>query len=300
MNIPRWKMRMRYRFLLNKLKKHQNDLSKDDAYRILECQFFFTSEQKIDTVLIDRCLNCLFPDRHEWAYSEKERRWSQLLERIEHEEAMQKRVQGRPVPHPRYKRVPSSAIAFVLLFAILLIGSTVAYALGFDVIQYVVHWTEELLNITVTTDSSETTDVEQVFEIESNRGVALDLKETLQDLGIQPHLPQWIPDGFQLIDISRYSLEPNIQAFDAYYSDGSDGEFFVTVYAIDPATTYNLNTERNNDEFSYVHQTQTGEYYFVRNMERYTVSWIESNCWIMIAGTLDEDVLLQMIDSLYE
>lgn len=54
----------------------------------------------------------------------------------------------------QYKRVPSSAIAFVLLFAILLIGSTVAYALGFDVIQYVVHWTEELLNITVTTDSS--------------------------------------------------------------------------------------------------------------------------------------------------
>ena len=213
---------------------------------------------------------------------------------------MQKRVQGRPVPHPRYKRVPSSAIAFVFLFAILLIGSTVAYALGFDVIQYVVHWTEELLNITATTDSSEATDVEQVFEIESNRGVALDLKETLQDLGIQPHLPQWIPDGFQLIDISRYSLEPNIQAFDAYYSDGSDNGFFVTVYAVDSTTTGNLNLERNDDEYSYVLHTQLGDYYFVRNMERYRVSWFESNCWITIAGTLDEDVLLQMIDSLYE
>lgn len=300
MNIPRWKMRMRYRFLLHKLKKHQNDLSKDDAYRILECQFFFTSEQKIDTVLIDRCLNCLFPDRHEWAYSEKERRWSQLLERIEHEEAMQKRVQGRPVPHPRYKRVPSSAIAFVLLFAILLIGSTVAYALGFDVIQYVVHWTEELLNITVTTDSSAATDVEQVFDIESNRGVALDLKETLQDLGIQPHLPQWIPDDFQLIDISRYSLEPNIRAFDAYYSNGLDDEFFITVYDIDQTTTYSKSVERNEDEYSFVLQTQQGDYYFVKNMDRYAVSWFDSNCWIMIDGTLSEDVLLQMVNSLYK
>lgn len=179
MNRPRWKMRMRYRFLLRKWEKCQNDLSKDEAYRILEYQFFFMSERKIDTVLIDSCLNCIFPDRHEWAYSEKERRWDQLLERIEQEEENQKSVQERPVPHSHYRRIPSSAIAFVLLFAILLIGSTVAYALGFDVIQYVVHWTEELLNITVTTDSSETTDVEQVFEIESNRGVALDLKEAL-------------------------------------------------------------------------------------------------------------------------
>lgn len=291
---------MRYRFLLHKLKKQQNDLSKDDAYRILECQFFFTSEQKIDTVLIDRCLNCLFPDRHEWAYSEKERRWNQLLERIEHEEAMQKRVQGRPVPHPHYKRTPSSAVAFVLLFAILLIGSTVAYALGFDVIQYVVHWTEELLNITVTTDSSETTDVEQVFEIESNRGVALDLEETLRDLGIQPHLPQWIPDGFQLINISRYSLEPNIQAFDAYYSNRLGDEFFVTVYDIGQTTTYSKSVERNEDEYSYVLQTQLGDYYFVKNVDCYAVSWFDSNSWIMIDGTLSEDVLLQMINSLYE
>lgn len=287
---------MRYKHWPSRVRRDQGNLTKVVAYQIIEGQFFFASTKEIDIMLIDECLDCLFPDRHEWTYQGKERGWNQLLRRLENEEAIQETKSRKNAPFRRYQR-PYPVVALLILLLMLLSG-TVAYALGFDFIEYVVHWTEEILNITVTVDYPETGMDAQEVQDTSSHGIARDLEGALNELGMHPHLPQWIPDGFRLVETSQYSIEPNIKVLDAFYSNEDESEFFVTIYAFDGTITYSKNTEKNNDENSYVYRTQQCDYYFVRNMDRYTVSWLESNCWIKIDGTLSDDLLLQMIHSL--
>lgn len=287
---------MRYKRWLSKVRKNQGNLTNTVAYQIIVEQFFFTDAKEIDITLIDKCLDCLFPDRHEWTYPGKKRGWDRLLKRLESEESTQETRFKKVTPSKHHRRI--SPIVALLVLLLVFLSGTVAYAFGFNFMEYVVRWTEEILNITVTVDYPETGIDTQEVQDNTSHGIARDLEDALNELGMHPHLPQWKPDGFRLVETSQYSIEPDITAIDAYYLNDSGQEFYISIYDMKDNVTFNNEIEKSSYYREYKHNDRI--YYIVKNLEMSTATWFDLNYWITIDGSLSEYQLQQMIDSIYE
>ena len=298
---PNWMKKRQYRHRLRAMIKQSGEVTSELAYWIIEGQFFFTRKREINIALIDQCLDVLYPERKEWAYSGKEKIWKKLLERIANEEAMCKSHTNRITKRRQIRRPSLAMIAITLLLVILMIGSTVTYAFGVNWIESFVRWTQEVLHISISVDHSETNSEPIHSDTQVNTGIAGDLDVTLHEVGIHPRLPQWIPDGFHLVEISQHGLASVITSINAYYANNSGQEFFVTLYPLrSSGLESSQNVERSEDNHSYTYIRGQDTYYFVRNLDNYTVSWILPDCWVIINGSLDESVLRKMIDSIYD
>ena len=177
-----------------------------------------------------------------------------------------------------------SAVAAVLV--IILLGSVTAKALGFDLWETVVKWTQETFHFgNAQTDNGPDTAGDLAYA---------SLQEALRENDInEPLTPAWIPEGYQLIDI-KIQATPMQDKYSAQYRNG-EKELIITVrnYLDD-----NPHYVEKSEDFVEIYKVSGVEYYLFLNHEKSRAAWINGSYECSIVGELTIEELKLMIDSI--
>lgn len=272
-------------------KKHE--LTQNDAYRILEGQFLLLEAEEIDVSLVDECLDFLLPEREKRVYP-MEKTWKRIVEATGLEK-------GAVSSHYRHGRLrPAFAIALLLL-AIMLVGTTIASALGFNVWEYLVKWRGDILYVETemlpaTTDTSVQAVPVETYSCFANERDCF--YEELKKNEFTVKLPTWKPEGFVAVLAQTLDSLPSSVTVSAAYEHPDGRQFFVDVDWLNAPTSMEI--ERNADETPSVFTREGKTFYWVNNLERKTLIWMDSPYAVTIHGSLTDDELKKMIDSLFE
>ena len=178
-----------------------------------------------------------------------------------------------------------SAVAAVLV--IILLGSITAKALGFDLWETVVKWTQETFHFGDGGQTDDGPDIGGDLEYAS-------LQEALRKNDInEPLVPTWIPEGYQLIDI-KIQATPMQDKYSAQYRNG-EKELIITVrnYLDD-----NPHYVEKSEDFVEIYKVSGVEYYLFLNHEKSRAAWINGSYECSIVGELTIEELKLMIDSI--
>lgn len=183
------------------------------------------------------------------------------------------------IAFPRWLR---SLTATAAVLAILVVGSVSAQALGLNIWEAVVKWTQETFHF---------------GEWGSDTNVNLpyaSLQEALEQGKVSVALaPTWIPDGYVLADIN-VERKPLQIAYKAIYTNGEQ-ELRITVRDyLDDVPVYVEQSDGLVEEYEVAGVT----YYLFENYDAVKAVWIVDTYECYISGNVTIDELKQMIDSI--
>ena len=183
------------------------------------------------------------------------------------------------IAFPRWLR---SLTATAAVLAILVVGSVSAQALGLNIWEAVVKWTQETFHF---------------GEWGSDTNVNLpyaSLQEALEQGKVSVALaPTWIPDGYVLADIN-VERKPLQIAYKAIYTNG-ERELRITVQDyLDEIPVYVEQSDGLVEEYEVAEVT----YYLLENNKRTQAVWIVDSFECSILGDLTIEELKLMIDSI--
>ena len=177
--------------------------------------------------------------------------------------------------------------------------SFVVQALGVPVWKTVVTWAKNTMNIDA--DYSNTDgDLLSTSEF-TPQEIAIwgdDVCSIFREIGIQPALPTYMPDGFSRSDL-YYTVDDYGYSFvDALYSDkNSDSINLVADIYTSNNYAYNFSLEYDNQQVKEV-TIENVVYHFVSNLSRCAVAWNDKHGSYCISGTVGFDELEKMIYSI--
>lgn len=178
-----------------------------------------------------------------------------------------------------------SAVAAVLV--IILLGSITAKALGFDLWETVVKWTQETFHFGDGGQNDDGPDTAGKLEYSS-------LQEALRKNDINELLaPTWIPEGYHLIDITIQAT-PMQDKYNALYQKEDK---YLRITVCDYLNTAPEYVEQS-DDFVEVYAASGVEYYLFSNYERVRAAWINGSYECNIIGELTIEEMKLMIDSI--
>lgn len=178
-----------------------------------------------------------------------------------------------------------SAVAAVLM--IIVLGSVTAKAFGVDVWQSVVKWTQETFHFGSGQQVDEGPDSQDNLPYKS-------FEDTLRKGGIDtPLVPTWIPDGYQLVDIT-VDQTPLLDMYTARYLSREKELIFTVRNHLESDPQY---VEQSKD-FVEIYESSGIAYYLLSNNEHTQAIWIVESYECYILGDLTIDELKMMIDSI--
>lgn len=161
-----------------------------------------------------------------------------------------------------HRRFFRTAIAAAAVIALLLAGSLVASALGFNVWDHVADWTHEVFGYGEKYEYDE-----RLFEIEG----------ALANGGVDPNvLPSYLPEGYEVVSVDEYS-NPAYEKYICELSNGSDR--IVIEYVVGDNESRQYEKDGIAPEIILINDV---EYYFVCNEENWYVTWMNGS----IEGTI--------------
>lgn len=177
-------------------------------------------------------------------------------------------------------------VAVAIIAATLFAGSITAWAMGFDIWGAIARWTDE------------------TFHFEASQSVpSTEMPEptTLQPKDFQAiaekRLPSWIPNGYAQDDPEI--LENDVsQIYFSSYTDGAGGYFNIQIikYA-SPEYVEDYHLEKS-DEPIIIYERGDDCFYIMTNENTMTASWSDGQLVEIISGSLTEEELKTMIDSI--
>lgn len=261
-------------------------LNKEDAYVILKEQFYSVKDIDVDLNLIDDCLNTILPDWKKLTADSKQVVWEKII---------RSRKEEKQNVKTRTKAIPIVVYISLFLLAISFIGTTISYALGYDVFQYVIDWTLEFLNIHTESCMSDS-------ETDQHNGkygrIYDDMAETLSQNNIFVHLPMWIPEQFKLDFLDTCILSPELLTIDAYYKDEMERGLTISILSVSSVGQLERNIEKNFSQKPEVYNEHEICFYIVNNFDAITVTWIENNFNVIISGNINHDDAIKIIQSI--
>lgn len=179
-----------------------------------------------------------------------------------------------------------SAAAAVLV--ILLLGTVTAGAFGIDIWETVVKWTQETFHFAGgAPDDTNDPRTDGALPYAS-------LQEVLSSAGIEKSLaPTWIPDGYQLSDISTEST-PLQNVYNALYQNGEDYLKIMVRHHLGTDPEY---VEQSKD-FVETYDASGITYYLFSNNQRAQAVWITGSYECYIFGNVTIEEIKLMIDSI--
>ena len=119
--------------------------------------------------------------------------------------------------------------------------------------------------------------------------------DAVVEMGItEPVVPMWLPEGYELTEIKVYPMRDEEQLVALFEMPEKNIIYQVTVLATDKRELY------PKDEVSVRQQEICGTTFnFMRNNEIWIVVWKKDNVECSIAVDCQEDVLYEILDSLY-
>ena len=181
---------------------------------------------------------------------------------------------------PRWLRGLTAAAA---VLAILLLGTVTAKALGFNIWEAVVKWTQETFHFGEWGSSN----------ADNNLPYA-SLQEALEKSEITTLLaPTWIPNGFDLVDI-RVEQTPLQKKYAAKYICGEHVLRVTVQDYLDGVPVYVEQSEGLVEEYEVSGVT----YYFFANNKQVRATWLNGSYECDISGDVTIEELKKMIDSI--
>ena len=184
---------------------------------------------------------------------------------------------------PRWVR---SFAATAAVLAILLVGSSItARAFGFNLWKTVIQWTQETFHFGSWGDSNPKSNL--AYE---------SLQDALEYGKITiPLVPTWIPEGYQLADIT-VEISPLKKTYTAKYANG---EKFLIITVRDYLNQSPLYVEQS-DGLTEEYQMSGRTYYLLENNQQVQAVWIVDSYECYIFGNITIDELKMMLNSIEE
>lgn len=115
------------------------------------------------------------------------------------------------------------------------------------------------------------------------------------EMGInQPVVPMWIPDEYELANVTVYTLRDEEQLVASFEGLGKTIIYQATVLSTDKIEQY------TKDTTAVILQEIYGTiFHIMRNNEIWVVAWTKDNIECSIAVDCQEDVLYEILDSIY-
>lgn len=190
---------------------------------------------------------------------------------------------------PGFRRWMSGLIAAAAMFVLIIGSSLTASALGFDLWDVIVKWTQETFHFGYATDVSGTSNPNK-----NSTEVFAGLQDALNDYDITTSLvPTWLPEGYEEV-IIRVEDTPRRRQFAAQYQFGDKTIRIRIADYFDNAPTH----IEQSDSLIEIYSASGVNYYIFDNEGQLQALWLTENYECYISGPLSISELKEIIDSI--
>ena len=192
--------------------------------------------------------------------------------------------------NPTKRRRPwlSRLAATAAILAFVLVSSVTAHAMGIDIWDIIVTWTQETFQLGNTGQN------ESNIPDTDDKRIYATLQEALEHKSITtPLAPNWIPEEYNLVDI-RVDETPMQLVFVAFYQC-KDSKIKIQLKQYLDSDPQQI---EQSDSLIEEYELDGIIYYIFENHEELKAVWITENFECYIAGTLSIDELKNMINSI--
>lgn len=191
--------------------------------------------------------------------------------------------------NPGFRRWMSGLIAAAAMFVLIIGSSLTASALGFDLWDIIVKWTQETFHFGYAIDSNESANPNS-----ESMELFVGLQTALDDYDISTALvPTWIPKGYEEVDVSIEDT-PRRRQFVAKYVYGDNTIRIRIADYFDGAPSQ---VEQSGSVLE-VYTSNGIDYYIFSNYNQIQAVWINDDFECYIMGPLSISELKEMIDSI--
>ncbi len=182
-----------------------------------------------------------------------------------------------------------SSVAAVLV-VIVFSGSLTAYALGYDLWEVIAQWTKGTFGFEAASYIGDAGEKPQTNSYSC-------LEDALNDYGIEGEFtPAWIPEDF-FFDRVTVTSTPSCNRFVALYKGETDN-LTLCIYSYFEGGEYST---YEKDKTCVKYYSSGGiTHYIMANEGRLKAVWQNNSCECSITGSISEEILERIIDSIYE
>ena len=181
-------------------------------------------------------------------------------------------------------------VATIAAVLILVFGSALtAQALGFDLWEIFVKWTQETFHFSSSSDLGANITPEK-----EDSSISKEFQKVLEDYGITASLlPTYFPEGYREVDV-KVNETPKQRIFTGKYENG---EKSIRIRVSDYLDGYPLQIEQSNDLIETITYGDT-EFYIFENYEQLRAVWIEGHYECYVIGELSVAEMKEIIASI--
>lgn len=267
---------------------HKDMLTKEEVEQILNSQLDLP-ENKMDIDLIEECMQLLYP--------EYEKRNG--IDMKAHEFAVKLVRQNTDQDDPLNisghisSRLRPTAILLPVIMGIMLLGTVIAYAMGYPIWNYVLRWGEEQvridINIQALSNSHGVSSVDDYFGL----GKGDDFDEKLKELQMDPVLPR-LPEQYALIAVDSSGDDVLCNIIGLYGAEDVTLHISITKVG-DVNAALGETIEKDGNDYERIEIGETS-YYLFNNLDTSEVIWVSPPYIIQLGGNIAKDELLSMIN----
>ena len=191
--------------------------------------------------------------------------------------------------NPGFRRWMSGLIAAAAMFVLILGSSLTASALGFDLWDIIVKWTQETFHFGIISESPSSNE-----PVGDNTLIFSELQVALDNYEIDVALaPRWIPEGYILESVQTYET-PMQRQIVAMFRNGSKE---IKVWIADYLNSHPTQIEQSDSTVE-VYISDGIQYYIVEDTGSLQAAWVNENYECYISGPLTLLEIKEMIDSI--
>lgn len=272
----------------------KDTLTRQEIEQILDGQLELP-ENEIDGDLLQECLLYLYPEYEKGDIpGEKESRDKilQFWREVKNEKDYTRDNMGeaRLSQHLR----PAMVMLLVLL-GVMLLGTAIAYALGYPIWNYVFHWGDEQVRIDIKIQAPVNSPEASVAINHFGLGKGDAFDEKLKELQIDPILPR-LPEKYTLTAVDSSTGTTLSNVIGLYSAENIMLHISITKVYDANADVAEI-VEKDSNEYEIIEMDRTS-YYLFDNLDTSEVIWVSPPYIIQLGGDISKDELVSMIKTM--
>lgn len=203
-----------------------------------------------------------------------------------------KRVKARNKT-PRLVLRSLSSAAVLLLMIGLLVAAIPQQAEANNWWDRIARWTDDFFGFF--RDEQEETFKLEDYEFRTDNPGLKQVYDAVVELGVtEPVVPMWLPEGYELVDFTVYTMLDKNQIIAAFENSGKT----ILYQAAVSSTVKNRQYLKDNTSII-THEKHNTTYSIMRNNDIWVIAWTINNIECSIFVDCQEDVLYEIIASIY-
>lgn len=276
--------------------QNQRQLSTEEREKFLDAitDCLANIEKDSDIEGLERYLEQLDPENELGADFDLNRSLDEFYQKYEMGSSNKSEGQSASVAKKKNHRFFRCTARIAIIAAILCSFVVAAQASGFDILRVIAEWTNAQFHLEWITTTKP--DITQTDEVEYTS-----LQDTLLSYGIEiPLVPTNFPDGSELVDTSAHEETDHLLITAEYKLPA--GNLYITMRN-NPMNSYASvpfsDIEKDASDVS-VYQSGGIKHYIVSDVAMNKAVWQNETWECRIAGDIEHNELIAMIDSIYD